>query len=144
VLFANVLAGLDTAAVGIFASLFQWTAEQLRALDGMALATFGFAVGVYGILVHLLADAITVAGVRPLLPLSQWRLSLSSIRADSPLANNGLLGLGILALAVVFLVTAPRRRDRRARAGRHRSGPVTERHQRLGGVREPDYQRLDR
>ena len=107
VLFANALASLDTAAVGIFAGLFQGTAEELRSLDGPALATFGFAVGVSGVLVHLLADAITVAGVRPLLPLSQWRLSLSSIRADSPLANNGLFGLGVLALAVVFLVTAP-------------------------------------
>ena len=107
VLFANVLAGLDTAAVGIFAGLFQWTAEQLRALDGRALATFGFAVGVFGVLVHLLADAITVAGVRPLLPLSRWRVSLSSIRADSSVANNGLFGIGVLVLAVVFLVTAP-------------------------------------
>ena len=107
VLFANVLAGLDTATVGMFAGLFQWTAEELRALDGPTLVMFGFPVGVYGILVHLLADAITVAGVRPLLPLSRWRLSLSSIRADSPLANNGLFGLGVLALAVVFLVTAP-------------------------------------
>jgi len=107
VLFANVLAGLDTTTVGIFAGLFQWTAEELRALDAPALATFGFAVGVFGIIVHLLADAITMAGVRPLLPLSRWRLSLSSIRADSPLANNGLFGLGVLALAVVFLVTAP-------------------------------------
>ena len=107
VLFANALAGLNTATVGIFAGLFQWTAEELRGLDGQTLATFGFAVGAFGILVHLLADAITVAGVRPLLPLSRWRLSLSSIRADSPIANNGLLAIGVLVLAVVFLVTAP-------------------------------------
>ena len=107
VVFANVLADLDTTTVGIFAGLFQWTAEQLRRLDGRTLAGFGFAVGVFGIVVHLLADAITVAGIRPLLPLSRWRLSLSSIRSDSPVANTGLLALGVLVIAAVFLVTAP-------------------------------------
>jgi membrane-bound metal-dependent hydrolase YbcI (DUF457 family) len=107
VLLANVLAGLDTSTVGIFAGLFQWTAEQLRFLDGRMLASFGFAIGTFGVFVHLLADAITVAGIRPLLPLSRWRLSLSSLRADSPLANNVLLGLGVLVLASVFLATAP-------------------------------------
>jgi membrane-bound metal-dependent hydrolase YbcI (DUF457 family) len=49
----------------------------LHALDGPILATFGFAVSVYGMMIHLFADAITVAGVRPLLPLSDWRISLS-------------------------------------------------------------------
>lgn len=107
VFFADLFAGLDTAAVGFFAGLFQWAAEELRGLDGPTLATFGFAIGVYGILVHLLADVITVAGIRPLLPLSQWRISLSSVRSDSPLANNGLFGIGVLALAVVFFVTTP-------------------------------------
>lgn len=107
VLLANVLAGLDTASVGIFAGLFQWIAEQLGALDGRVLAVFGFMVGVFGIFVHLLADALTIAGIRPLLPLSRWRLSMSSLRSDSPLANNVLLGLGVLVLAGVFLATAP-------------------------------------
>ena len=107
VLLANALAGLDTTTVGIFAGLFQWTAEQLRALDGQVLATVGFAVGAFGVFVHLLADALTIAGIRPLLPLSRWRLSLTSLRADSPVANNALLGLGVLVLAGVFLATAP-------------------------------------
>jgi membrane-bound metal-dependent hydrolase YbcI (DUF457 family) len=107
VLLANALTGLDTSTVGIFAGLFQWTAKQLRFLDGGTLATFGFAIGAFGVFVHLLADAITVAGIRPLLPLSRWQLSLSSLRADSPLANNVLLGLGVLVLASVFLATAP-------------------------------------
>ena len=107
VLLANALVAFDTPLVGIFASLFQWTAEQLRALDGWTLAIFGFAVGVYGVVIHLLADVITIAGIRPLLPLSRWRISLSSIRADSAVANNGLFGLGVLAFAAVFLVTAP-------------------------------------
>ena len=103
VVFADVLASFDTATIGIFAGLFQWAADQLRRLNGDTLATFGFTVGVFGILVHLLADAITVAGIRPLLPVSRWRLSLSSIRSDSTVANTGLFGLGVL----VFLATAP-------------------------------------
>jgi membrane-bound metal-dependent hydrolase YbcI (DUF457 family) len=107
VMLASTLAGLDTSTVGIFAGLFQWTAEQLRFLDGRTLAVFGFAVGVFGVFVHLLGDALTIAGIQPLLPLSRWRLSLSSLRADSTLANNVLLGFGVLVLAVVFLVTAP-------------------------------------
>jgi membrane-bound metal-dependent hydrolase YbcI (DUF457 family) len=107
VLLAGVLTGLDTATVGIFAGLFQWIAEQLRFLDGRTLAVFGFTIGAFGVFVHLLADALTIAGIRPLLPLSRWRLSLSSLRADSTVANNVLLGLGVLVLAGVFLVTAP-------------------------------------
>ena len=107
VMLAGSLADLDTVTVGIFAGVFQWTAEQLRALDGRVLASFGFVVGVFGVLVHLLADALTIAGIRPFLPLSRWRLSLSSLRADNPLANDVLLGLGVLVLASVFLVTAP-------------------------------------
>jgi membrane-bound metal-dependent hydrolase YbcI (DUF457 family) len=107
VLLASTLTGLDTSTVGIFAGPFQWTAEQLRFLDGRTLATFGSAIGAFGVLVHLLADALTIAGIRPLLPLSRWRLSLSSLRADSTVANNVLLGLGVLALAGVFLATAP-------------------------------------
>jgi membrane-bound metal-dependent hydrolase YbcI (DUF457 family) len=107
VLLAGVLTGLDTTTVGIFAGLFQWTAEQLGALDGRTLAVFGFTIGAFGVFVHLLADALTIAGIRPLLPLSRWRLSLSSLRADSTVANNVLLGLGVLVLASVFLATAP-------------------------------------
>lgn len=107
VVFADVLTGLDTATVGIFAGLFQWAAEQLRSLDGRMLAGFGFAIGVFGIVVHLLADIITVSGIRPFLPLSKRRIALSSVTADSPIANNGLFALGVLAIAIVFLLTAP-------------------------------------
>ena len=106
-LLVSSLAGLNTATVGIFANLLQWIAEQLDTLDGRTLASFGFVIGVFGIVVHLLADAITIAGIRPLLPLFHWRVSLLSIRSDSAVANIGLLGVGVLALAAVILVTAP-------------------------------------
>ena len=70
-------------------------------------AMFGFLVGAYGIVAHLLGDVITKRGIKPLLPVSRWRLSLSSLRADSPIANFGLFGLGVLAIVVVVVATVP-------------------------------------
>jgi membrane-bound metal-dependent hydrolase YbcI (DUF457 family) len=76
-------------------------------VDRRGFAMFGFAVGAGGILVHLLGDMITTEGIKPFLPVSGWRLSLSSLRADSPAANSGLFGLGVLAIAVVLVATVP-------------------------------------
>nr|WP_275690164.1 metal-dependent hydrolase [Halococcus salsus] len=102
-----VLIGLDPPTVGPFAGVFEIVAEQLRRLDGSALAQFGFAVGAFGVLTHLFGDVITVSGIRPLLPLSRWRLSLSRLRADNDLANNVLLGIGVVSLVAVAFATAP-------------------------------------
>ncbi len=101
------LAGLDPSAIGPFAAVFEIVGEQLRGLDERALATFGFAVGVFGVLGHLLGDVITVSGIKPLLPLSRWRLSLSSLRAKNTLANNTLLILGVGVLVLIAFITAP-------------------------------------
>lgn len=101
------LIGLNYSTVGPFASVFEIVGEQLRGLDERALSRFGFAVGAFGILVHLLGDVITVSGIRPFLPVSHWRLSLSSLRAKNSVANNAFLGLGAVALVVVALTTAP-------------------------------------
>ncbi|HET7322903.1 MAG TPA: metal-dependent hydrolase, partial [Halococcus sp.] len=70
-------------------------------------ATYGLFVGAYGIFAHLLGDVITKRGIKPFLPLSRWRLSLSSLRAESAVANSGLFFLGVLALAVVLAATVP-------------------------------------
>ncbi|HET7324411.1 MAG TPA: metal-dependent hydrolase, partial [Halococcus sp.] len=105
--FANVLAGGGLSPVGIFAGVFDWLSVRVRGLAGPALAKFGFAVGVFGILVHLLGDVITVSGIRPLLPLSHRQISLSGLHADSPSANSGLFALGVLAITVVLFMTAP-------------------------------------
>lgn len=101
------LASLDSSTVGPFAGVFEIAGQQLRGLDESALAQFGFGVGVYGIIAHLLGDVITVSGIRPLLPLSGWRISLSRLHADNPLANNALFGVGAVALVVIVLTTAP-------------------------------------
>src|SRR5699024_896170 len=79
----------------VVTTLHQQAGENLR----WSLGTFGFGVGAYGIVTHLLGDVITVRGIKPFLPLSHWRLSLSSLRADSPVANSALLGLGELGRA---------------------------------------------
>jgi membrane-bound metal-dependent hydrolase YbcI (DUF457 family) len=101
------LAGLGPSAVGPFAGVFEIVGEQLRGLDERALSRGAFALGVFGILTHLLADAITVSGIRPLLPLSRWRLSFSKLRADNSLANNALFAIGVGALVLIAFVTAP-------------------------------------
>ena len=101
------LAGLGPSAVGPFAGVFEIVGGQLRGLDERALSRGGFALGVFGILTHLIADAITVSGIRPLLPLSDWRFSLSSLRADNSLANNALFALGVGALVLIAFTTAP-------------------------------------
>jgi membrane-bound metal-dependent hydrolase YbcI (DUF457 family) len=101
------LVGLDSSMVGPFAGVFEIVGEALRGLDERALARFGFAVGVFGIIAHLLGDVITVSGIRPLLPLSHWRISLSRLHADNSLANNALFGVGAVALVAIALTTAP-------------------------------------
>jgi membrane-bound metal-dependent hydrolase YbcI (DUF457 family) len=81
------------------------TGNQLQALDHQTVAGVGFTIGAGGILIHLLGDMITVSGIQPLLPLSKWRVSLSSLRANSTLANIGLFAIGALAVAVVLVTT---------------------------------------
>jgi membrane-bound metal-dependent hydrolase YbcI (DUF457 family) len=70
-------------------------------------AVYGLFVGGYGVFVHLLGDVITTRGIKPFLPISGWQLSLTPLRADSPAANSGLFGLGVLAIAVVLVATVP-------------------------------------
>lgn len=101
------LASLDQSTVGPFVGVFDIVGEQLRDLDERALAMFGFAVGSFGIFVHLLADAITVYGIQPLLPLSGWRLSFSTLRADNSFANNALFAVGAGALVLIAFTTTP-------------------------------------
>src|SRR5699024_3804674 len=100
-----VLRGLvpSIPAHELVATLHQQAGENLR----WSLGAFGFGVGAYGIVTHLLGDVITVRGIKPFLPLSHWRLSLSSLRADSPVANSALLGLGVVAIGVVVVTTVP-------------------------------------
>src|SRR5699024_728897 len=82
-----------------------WISTQLQGLDRQLVAEYGFAIGTGGILVHLLGDVITVSGIRPLLPISSQRVSLSSLRANSTLGNTGLFAGGVIAIAVVLSLT---------------------------------------
>ncbi|AFK18951.1 metal-dependent hydrolase [Haloferax mediterranei ATCC 33500] len=63
------------------------------------LGAFGFAVGTLTIIAHLLADALTPAGIRPLWPLSSRKFTLSLWTADNTVANYGLFAVGVFAVA---------------------------------------------
>ena len=88
----------------IVTTLQQQTGESV---NRWSFAAFGFGVGVYGMVAHLLGDVITTRGIKPLLPVSNWRLSLSSLRADSPTANSMLFGAGTVVIALVVIATVP-------------------------------------
>jgi inner membrane protein len=70
-------------------------------LDGgrTTLIAFGFGIGTLGVLAHLLADALTPAGVPFLWPLSGRDFSVYLTRADNTLANYALLAVGVCATA---------------------------------------------
>jgi inner membrane protein len=75
-------------------------------LDGSrsTLVAFGFGIGTLGILAHLLADALTPAGVPFLWPLSRRDFSVYLTRADNTLANYVLLAVGVCATAAAGFV----------------------------------------
>lgn len=60
-----------------------------------SLRAFGFFLGTFTVLSHLAADALTPSGVPLLWPLSDYRVSLDLVTADSTLANYGLLLAGL-------------------------------------------------
>jgi inner membrane protein len=68
------------------------------------LVPFGFAIGALAVLAHLLADALTPAGVPLLWPLSGHDFSLSLTRADNTVANYVLLAVGVCVTAVAALL----------------------------------------
>ncbi|WP_255149615.1 metal-dependent hydrolase [Halorarius halobius] len=70
-------------------------------------AAFGAGVGVIGVGSHLLADALTPAGVPFLWPLSGESYTLGVARASNTLANWGLLALGVFATAAALLLAGP-------------------------------------
>ena len=67
------------------------------ALVAVGLGAFGFLVGTLTVGAHLLADALTPMGVRPLEPVDDREVSLDVAKAANPLANYALLSLGIAA-----------------------------------------------
>lgn len=81
--------------------------ENLLPGTQLELALFGALVGVVGIGSHLLADMLTPAGINLFWPLPLDPHSFYVARADNTLANWGLLALGVLVTATVFVVAAP-------------------------------------
>jgi inner membrane protein len=70
----------------------------------VSLGAVGFLAGFLVVASHLLADALTPAGIEPFWPFSSENYSLGLVRADSIVGNYGLLALGVFATAVVLLL----------------------------------------
>ncbi|MEF8808665.1 metal-dependent hydrolase [Natronomonas sp.] len=78
-------------------------AEQFGT-DPLLTGGLGAIVGVVAIGSHLLADALTPSGVPLLWPLSSRRFSVALATASNPIANYGLLTLGVgLTVALGYL-----------------------------------------
>lgn len=74
-----------------------------------AVSAFGFLVGFLAVVSHLLADALTPAGIEPWWPVSSKNYSVQLVGADSTVGNYGLLALGVFVSAVSLLVAGPLR-----------------------------------
>lgn len=94
-LIAAALAGLGLLAADTFGTSPTQTAG------------LGLVVGVVAIGSHLAADALTPAGVPLWWPLSSRRYTVGVTKASNPLANYGLLALGIaVTVGVGYLAGA--------------------------------------
>ena len=91
---------LVAATLGWLGSLF----AGYFGMDRDLIAGLGVLVGVVAVGSHLLADALTPYGVPLLWPLTRRRYSVSLAAATDPLANYGLLGLGVAATVAVGYV----------------------------------------
>ncbi|RXK49146.1 metal-dependent hydrolase [Halorientalis pallida] len=69
------------------------------------LAVAGFGFGTLGICAHLLGDVLTPTGITPLWPLSRRTVTFDLVRAKNPVANYGLLGVGVFATAAAVVLT---------------------------------------
>ncbi|SDY15908.1 metal-dependent hydrolase [Halopenitus persicus] len=88
------------ALVGVgFGAAGSLAASELGVTAAVGLGAFGLVLGVATVGAHLLADALTPAGVPLFWPISRRTYSLSLWRADNTMANYGLF-VGGLAVAV--------------------------------------------
>jgi len=98
-LFAVLVGAVVGGGLGALAG----TAPPGRAVT---LGAFGFLVGFLAVGSHLLADALTPAGIEPFWPLSSKNYSLGLVGADSTVGNYGLLALGVFVSAAIVLAAA--------------------------------------
>lgn len=73
---------------------------QAYPFSAVGLAVFGFVIGGLTVGSHLLADALTPAGIEP---YGNERVSYSIVRAANPIANIGLLVVGTGAVLLAFV-----------------------------------------
>ncbi|PSP82116.1 metal-dependent hydrolase [Halobacteriales archaeon QS_1_68_17] len=89
---------LFAAIVGLAVGGVGWllgSGEAFGSAGGPVLAGLGVLVGTLAVVSHLLADALTPAGVTPFWPFSSRNYSFGVATADNPIANYGLLALGV-------------------------------------------------
>ncbi|SFR43759.1 metal-dependent hydrolase [Halogeometricum limi] len=95
--FAGVGQALASAGVG--------NVGPAAVADG-SVVVFAFLVGFLTVFAHLLGDALTPAGVNFLWPLSGRTYSLSLWTAGNSVANYGLFGVGVFAVAGALYLAA--------------------------------------
>ena len=96
VVYAAVAVGLNRPGILTVAPLS-------GLLEAVAVAGFGFVIGVFGIGSHILGDLLTPMGVSPLLPFSSKTYSLNVTTAASERANYILFNLGVLGFFAAFV-----------------------------------------
>ncbi len=74
---------------------------QVGLLEAAVLGFFGLFVGVLTVSTHLLADALTPMGIRPFQPIDDRKYSLDVVTAANPIANYGLLAIGVVVAGIV-------------------------------------------
>jgi len=85
-------------AVGVLLAVAGGVAGGSRGiLSAVGLAVWAFVAGTGTIGSHLLADALTPAGVRPFAPYRDGFYSYDLARASNPIANYALLAVGVFA-----------------------------------------------
>lgn len=97
--------GFALAVGAVFGAAGYLSAEFLGLGDPTLVAAVGGLVGAFGIVAHLLGDALTPAGVRLFWPLSSRKFTLSLTRADSTLWNLGLFAVGVFATAAAVVAS---------------------------------------
>ena len=89
------------AAVAVLLGALGHQSAEAFGTDPLRTAGLGVVVALVAVGSHLLADVLTPAGVPLLWPLSGRRYSANVATASNPLANYGLLTLGVAACAAV-------------------------------------------
>jgi len=92
--------GLLASVLGLLAGLSRGV------LQGLGIGLFAGAVVSVTLISHLLADTLTPMGIQPWEPRSSKKYTLDLVKAANPVANYALLGLGIVAVGVTFVVGA--------------------------------------